>query len=469
MVFCCFLVGSMLHGQATHIIKPDGTGDYETIQAGIMAAQEGDTIALTDGVFQGPDNYNIVTYGKAITIKSLSGNAEACIIKPGYQADTVKRGFWLDNNETPKTIIRDLSIHEAVAIQNCGEIFGGGIYIGPNSRPRFINVIIYNCNAWYGGGIYCADSSAPSFVNCQIAYNGARFQAGGIYVNYGSSPIIENCIFNDNFAMEETGCVLFRAAGRTQLNNCVFYNNTVPGPRGSAITVLDTYVDAINCTFANNTGGDGVIYVWSNNASLNTSMRIKNSIISHNDSPEAIYTFTSDTSVIWLTYTDISNNTNNWSGFIQGQQGLYGNISEDPLFVDLENDDFHLTANSPCIDAGDPLSPPDPDQTIADMGAYYYDQSGVGIESRFTDDQEVMVYPNPLTTSTNLSYSLDKATLVSISVYNSRGELIDLIEEIQAAGKQQLKWNSGRLPAGIYYFWVTTISGEIGNGKIVKL
>ena len=31
-----------------------------------------------------------------------------------------------------------------------------------------------------------------------------------------------------------------------------------------------------------------------------------------------------------------------------------GNISADPLFVDPGNGDYHLTADSPCVDAGDP-------------------------------------------------------------------------------------------------------------------
>ncbi|MFH1861684.1 MAG: T9SS type A sorting domain-containing protein, partial [bacterium] len=46
-----------------------------------------------------------------------------------------------------------------------------------------------------------------------------------------------------------------------------------------------------------------------------------------------------------------------------------------PLFVNPTSD-FHLQPGSPCIDAGDPASPPDPDGTIADMGAYYFDQAG---------------------------------------------------------------------------------------------
>jgi hypothetical protein len=35
-----------------------------------------------------------------------------------------------------------------------------------------------------------------------------------------------------------------------------------------------------------------------------------------------------------------------WTG------GGTGNISSDPLFYDRVHDDFHLTANSPCVDAG---------------------------------------------------------------------------------------------------------------------
>ncbi|MBN2272384.1 MAG: CotH kinase family protein, partial [Sedimentisphaerales bacterium] len=46
-----------------------------------------------------------------------------------------------------------------------------------------------------------------------------------------------------------------------------------------------------------------------------------------------------------------------------------GNIHSDPLFVSRSGHDYNLQAESPCIDAGDPSSPPDPDSTRADMGA----------------------------------------------------------------------------------------------------
>ena len=57
-----------------------------------------------------------------------------------------------------------------------------------------------------------------------------------------------------------------------------------------------------------------------------------------------------------------------------GLGGISGNISADPLFVDEPNGDLRLQFGSPCIDAGDPLSPLDPDTTRADMGAIFFDQ-----------------------------------------------------------------------------------------------
>ena len=57
----------------------------------------------------------------------------------------------------------------------------------------------------------------------------------------------------------------------------------------------------------------------------------------------------------------------------------YNNIFLDPLFYSLGGDSaYHLTEDSPCIDAGDPSSPFDPDGTVADIGAFYFNQGAAG-------------------------------------------------------------------------------------------
>ncbi len=60
------------------------------------------------------------------------------------------------------------------------------------------------------------------------------------------------------------------------------------------------------------------------------------------------------------------------------------NIYLNPLFVNAAAGDFHLQATSPCIDAGDPASPPDPDGTICDIGRFYYHQAAPPVSVMLT-------------------------------------------------------------------------------------
>ncbi len=48
-----------------------------------------------------------------------------------------------------------------------------------------------------------------------------------------------------------------------------------------------------------------------------------------------------------------------------------GNLNADPQFMNVATGNFELHHLSPCIDSGDPLSERDPDNSRADMGAYY--------------------------------------------------------------------------------------------------
>ncbi len=52
-----------------------------------------------------------------------------------------------------------------------------------------------------------------------------------------------------------------------------------------------------------------------------------------------------------------------------------GNMFENPFLAGGNPFDYHLQANSPCIDAAAPGTPNDPDSTAADMGCFFYDQT----------------------------------------------------------------------------------------------
>ena len=78
-------------------------------------------------------------------------------------------------------------------------------------------------------------------------------------------------------------------------------------------------------------------------------------------------------------YSDI----NGGQGAVQTSDGASltayaNNIDEDPNFTNPDDGNYSLQWPSPCINSGDPNSPFDPDGTIADMGAYYFDFSDYG-------------------------------------------------------------------------------------------
>jgi hypothetical protein len=96
----CFTISSA----TTWYIKPDGTGDAPTIQAGIDSATTGDEIVLADGTFLGLGNRDIDFKGKSVDVRSENGNPDVCII----DCEGAGQGFLLLSGENP--LIEGLTI-----------------------------------------------------------------------------------------------------------------------------------------------------------------------------------------------------------------------------------------------------------------------------------------------------------------------------------------------------------------------
>lgn len=298
-------------------------GDYPTIQAGIDAAGNGDEVVIADGIYNGAGNKNLDFGGRAITVRSENG-AENCII----DCEDDGQGFYFHSGETENSILDGLTI--------------------------------INGNAYHGGGIYCENSS-PKIINCVVDNNSSSDSGGGIWL-YNSNPIISNCLIsNNNSSTTYAGGIECYYYSSPQISYCVISGNSTP-TRGAGIMV-HYYCDPIitNCTIVNNTAIESGGGIFSDGIDILTGV---NNIIWGNSASSGSQIYLGASSTFNCTFSDVQGG---WTG--------EGNIDSDPIFVDPSNDDYNLQASSPCIDAGDPTTPNDPDGTIADIGAFYFDQT----------------------------------------------------------------------------------------------
>ena len=418
--------------------------DYPTIQAGIDAAVDGDTVIVEDGLYTGEGNRDILFNGKAITVRSKYG-AKNCIVNCLGSEDEPHRGFRFKFDETETSVLDGFTITggytrgEEIAsygggivcvfgagptIKNCivrgntafeyhGDSLGGGIYGNAGVTEK---CVIENNSADYGGGI--AGCSGP-IIGCKIDSNFAKESGGGIYfcsgeirncriVSNSSDSHPESSYFNDSYGGGMSFCY-------GPISNCLVAKN-ISGYGGG---ILNCQGPITNCTIVSNYGvhsGGGLIFNGWYKAHddlywiFDYEPIIKNSIIWGNTSVtgrqiELLF------STPLISYSNIQHGL---AGIIidhdTNVHWLEGNISANPEFADSVRGDYRLKSKagwydgeremwmfdrttSPCIDAGDPASDyslePQLNGERINMGAY--GGSGLASRSGFADDLKIDV------------------------------------------------------------------------------
>ncbi len=169
-----------------------------------------------------------------------------------------------------------------------------------------------------GGGGYWCDNSSPLLMRCTFVDNAAAW-AGAIDASL-SSPSLDKCTFVNNYGNSNGGAIRFLGStsipSSASLNQCTFIGNSAT--HGGGIYCDDASPLLESCIIAFSINGLG-LFCW--DADSNPT----------------------------LICCDIYGNAGgDWTGCIEDQASMNGNISEDPLFCDPEMGDYSLRSDSPC-------------------------------------------------------------------------------------------------------------------------
>jgi parallel beta-helix repeat protein len=161
--------------------------DQPTIQAGINAANNGDTVLVAPGTY----NETIDFMGKAITVESSGGPASTSIVwaYPPTHSDPLNLFVvTFQTNETRNSVLSGFTITGA------GLPFSNFQQVVPQG---FSDVAI----GMVTGGIEVANGASPTIVNNIITMNGCA----GIYSNDGGPLIQNNQINNTEYPTDYSG------------------------------------------------------------------------------------------------------------------------------------------------------------------------------------------------------------------------------------------------------------------------
>lgn len=298
-----------------------------------------------------------------------------------YALQGTIEGCWIEGNRAWQgggvygaagLFIRDTTIHDNDAISATGGgNSGGGVY-GPATLDK---CVLTNNRAWgTGGGAHSA-----VLIDCLVESNWASvdWQSPGPVGGGAYGGTLLNCILSKNTAIGDGSTFTYQAGGAifSDLTNCKVFRNIAFGPAatGGGLTRCNASFTEVYDNYSAGAGG-GIVggttdhcTVFGNRAKLGgggildtgfPAILVTNSIVWNNGQEIRL----APNSTATITYCDVKG----------GFPGT-GNINLDPQFWNEAARDFHLLPTSPCIDAGDPLSPLDPDGSLPDMGAFPFD------------------------------------------------------------------------------------------------
>jgi len=370
--------------------RPDGSwaSPWAAIQDAIDAANQ--CVVVVAGTYY----ENLDFAGQNVLVQSINGARDTIIdggglapvvtFASGERAGAELSGFTLVNGGGRRESTS--TTRSCGSSTTCTDYYlswcGGGIYVD-GAAPTLTGLVItandldvpadYESgndtytHFGFGGGM-CVRNAVLAADALEIWSNSAP-DGGGIFVESGADFTLSTSTVMGNTATNGAGIEV--DGGSLTLENVILSFNEAT-TSGGGIYAVDATVSVTNVTVGEceAAGSGGGLYLDGSSSGT-----VMNSIVYGADNGVGILVGSSAS--LSATYNDVQGNTDgNYSG-VTDPTGRNGNISSNPAFTSVtadgnyRNDDWTLTATSPCVDAGNSgRAYDDPDGSTNDMGAY---------------------------------------------------------------------------------------------------
>ncbi len=266
-------------------------------------------------------------------------------------------------------------ISYCLLLENNASVKGGGIYCIQSSPHISHSQFIRNDGGSWGGGMNLYTGSAPLIEYCTIEDNVAGSTGGGFHIS-GSSPTIRNSVIDGNDAPNYGGGINLYNGATALVDHCLIVGNTT-NIGGAGIYHTRSSSQIRYCTIVDNVAGSyggGVCFYESDSTS------IVGCIVSTNTGFGGLYNTASDVLVGYnLAFgNDGGEFAGEWADWIGDAVITNANGDDCDLMYNIQVDaglaeDYTLSDVSPALDAGNWNDEADPDGTLPDIGAFYYE------------------------------------------------------------------------------------------------
>jgi len=211
-----------------------------TIQAGINAASDGDTVLVACDTY----TEHGITMTSGITVLSETGDPSCVTIDCTGNAD---QAFYI--------IGVDASLIAGFTFTGGEAPWGGAIYADGSTMTIRDCVFSGNTASSGGGGVHW-DDGAVTVIDCTFTGNTATNGGGGLHVNY-SDATVTDCVFDGNDAGYGGG-LAFEGGDLLTVAGTAFTDNTASDENdgGGGAYVENCAAGFLDCTFDGNDGGE---------------------------------------------------------------------------------------------------------------------------------------------------------------------------------------------------------------------